>query len=252
MKKPPREALKAYYREAGSWADDRNESLRQSRRWAWIVAACATAVAVAEAMALVVLTPLKTTVPYTLLVDRTTGYVETLSPLTPGQITPDNALIQSMLVQYVLAREGFDRATLQADYRRVGLWSEAQARADYVARMQPSNIDSPLSIYPPTTIVRARVKSVSPLDARSALVRFETVRQDRGGIATPAQPWVAVVQYGFSGEPLSVEDRYLNPLGFQVSAYRRDAEAPEPDPVASTPSRPYPMQVADEASGEPQ
>ena len=63
------------------------------------------AVALAEAAALMLLMPLKTAVPYTLLVDRTTGFVQALKPLDPNAVTPDQALVQSMLAQYVMARE---------------------------------------------------------------------------------------------------------------------------------------------------
>ncbi|MEJ6789575.1 type IV secretion system protein [Brevundimonas sp. BR2-1] len=225
MKKTSREALNAYYREAGSWATDQIEALRKSRRIAWFVAAAAVAVAVSEAIALIALMPLKTVVPYTLMVDRTTGFVQALKPLDPGQITPDRALVQSMLVQYVIARESFDIATLQTNYEKVGLWSAERARSDYLNLMQASNLDGPLTLYPRSSIVETRVKSVSRLDAQSALVRFETVRRDEGGQHQPPMPWVAIVQYRFSGEPMSAEDRFLNPLGFQVVEYRRDPEA---------------------------
>ena len=53
MNKQAREALDAYYVEADSWGKDRQEALRVSRRTAWIVAWCAAAVAVMEAIALV-------------------------------------------------------------------------------------------------------------------------------------------------------------------------------------------------------
>lgn len=228
MKKSSREALSAYYREAGSWADDQATSLRRSRRIAWMVALVAVAVAVVEGFALMLLMPLKSVVPYTLLVDRTTGYVQALKPLDPNLITPDKALVQSMLVQYVIAREGFDMATLQADYKKVGLWSAEQARTDYLALMQPSNLDSPLTRYPRSTVIETHVKSVSPLSDQSALVRFENVRRDEGGQRQPPLAWVAVVTYRFAGEPMSAEDRFVNPLGFQVLEYRRDAEALPP------------------------
>lgn len=233
MKKSSREALNAYYREAGSWASDRIGALQASRRLAWIVAVVAVAVAVVEALALVVLMPLKTVVPYTLLVDRTTGYVQALQPLEPNQITPDRALVQSMLVQYVIAREGFDIATLQANYQKVGLWSAGKARDEYLNHMQPSNLDGPLIRYPRSAIVETRVKSVSRLDEQSALVRYETVRRDEGAQAEPAQHWVAIIRYRFSGEPMSAEDRFLNPLGFQVLEYRRDPEALPPVDAAA-------------------
>jgi type IV secretion system protein VirB8 len=233
MKKLSREALTAYYREAGSWASDRLESLERSQRTAWIVAAGAAAVAIAEAIALFVLMPLKTVEPYTLLVDRTTGFVQALRPLETSQITPDQALVQSMLVQYVIARENFDSATLQANYRKVGLWSAERARTDYVDLMQASNPESPLVVYPGSTLVETRVKSVSPLTPNSVLVRFETARRDQGDRYQPRQPWVAVVQYRFSGAPMSTDDRYLNPLGFQVVEYRKDPETVAPPPVTT-------------------
>lgn len=225
MKQSSREALSAYYREAGSWATDRIGALRKSCRIAWIVAATAAAVAVVEGFALIVLMPLKTVVPYTLLVDRTTGFVQALKPLDASQITPDRALVQSMLVQYVIARESFDAATLQANYQKIGLWSADQARNDYLNLMQASNPQGPLARYPGSAVLEARVKSVSPLGNDSALVRFETARRDAGGQYQPPQPWVAVVQYRFSGEPMSAEDRFTNPLGFQVLEYRVDPEA---------------------------
>ncbi len=237
MNKQSREALDAYYAEAESWANDRQEALRASRRTAWIVASVAAALALVEGLALLFLTPLKTVVPYTLLVDRNTGFVQALEPLDPAKVAADTALTQSFLVQYVIARESFDIDTLQADYRKVGLWSAEQARSGYIAGMQISNPQSPLALYPRTTVIETRVKSVSPVGRNVAMVRFDTIRRDAGGRVEPARPWVAVIRYRYSGEPLRLEDRLVNPLGFQVLRYRRDAEAlpPEPAPAVAPP-----------------
>lgn len=236
MNKQAREALDAYYVEADSWGKDRQEALRASRRTAWITAWCAAAVAVMEAIALVVLMPLKTVEPYTLLVDRNTGFVQALTPLDPQRISPDTALTQSFLVQYVIARESFDVDTIQAEYRKVALWSAEQARSDYVAGAQPSNPQSPLALYPRTTVIETRVKSVSPMGPNTAMVRFETQRRDAGGQAQPPHAYVAIIRYTYSGAPMSVEDRFVNPLGFQVLRYRRDAEALPPEPQAPPPA----------------
>lgn len=235
MKQAARESLDAYYREADSWADDRQDMLRASRRTAWIVAGVAVVIALFEAIALIVLMPMKTVVPYTLLVDKQTGYVQELKPLDAEKIAPDTALTQSFLVQYVIARESYDASVLQSSYRKVQLWSADTAKADYVNTMQSANPASPISRYPRTTIVDTRVKSITSMGGNQALVRFDTVRRDQGGQTQPAESWVAVIKYRFSTGPMRAEDRFVNPLGFQVFGYSRSQEnlAPEPAPASN-------------------
>lgn len=231
--------LAAYIKSAESWASDRSRANRSAMRAAWLVAGLLGTVALAEAFALVALLPLKTVVPYTLLVDRQTGYVQALKPLDQDAITPDQALTRSFLAQYVIAREGFDIATLKDDYRKVALWSTGDARDRYVAGMQAGNPASPLATLPRKTLVEVEVRGISSLSSSTALVRFVTTRIDPGGQPQPARPWQAVVSYRFSGASMSAADRLLNPLGFQVLRYRRDAEfvpepAPAPSPVAQS------------------
>lgn len=236
MKKSAQEALGAYYAEADSWAKDRNDALRRSRRTAWWVAGAAGVIAVFEALALLFLTPLKTVEPYTLLVDRQTGFVQQLKPLEPQTISRDRALTQSFLVQYVIAREGFDIDLLQTDYRKIALWSAGAARDDYLTGIQVNNPESPLVRLPRSSLVDVEVKSVTPLSDSSAMIRFDTRRRDANGHIYPAEPWVTVARFAYSGEPMSAADRMINPLGFKVTSYRKSPEAlvvPDPAPVAA-------------------
>jgi type IV secretion system protein VirB8 len=232
--------LEAYYNEAASWSEDRTAAFERSRRIAWIVAAAAGTIALLEGIALVLLTPLKTVEPYTLLVDRQTGHVEALKPLERATVTPDSALTRSFLVQYVIGRESFDIDSLKDTYRKVALWSAGEARSRYIGEMQASNPASPLATLPRRALVQVQVRSVSSLNADTSLVRFTTTRTDPGGQAQPPQLYAAVVKYRFSGAEMTAEDRLTNPLGFQVVRYRRDAETlPEaavlapPAPVAA-------------------
>lgn len=241
MNKPGAPDLEAYYQAAETWSEDRERQAVASRRTAWIVAAVAAAIALLEAIALVMLLPLKTVVPYTLLVDRQTGYVEALKPLERQTVSPDSALVRSFLVQYVIAREGFDIDSLNDTYRKVALWSDGEARARYIAGMQASNPASPLAALPRRALVQVQVLSVSSLNADTALVRFTTTRSDPGAQAQPPQHWASVIKYRFSGAAMSAEDRLINPLGFQVMRYRRDAE--------TLPVAPAATQAAPAASG---
>lgn len=232
----PPKSRDTYYREAETWNRDREDASRASRRIAWIVASVAALIALAEACALVALTPLKTVVPYTLLVDRQTGYVQALDPLQPARIGADTALTQSFVVQYVIARESFDIAAAQGNYAKVAAWSEGRVRSNYIAAVQSSNPASPIATLPRATVIETRVKSVSITGQRTLLVRFDTQRRDESGQVRASQPWIAVVRYRYDGEPMKLEDRLLNPLGFRVTHYQRSAEALAPDaaPVPAT------------------
>lgn len=229
------EKLDAYFSAAESWADDRALRSDRSRRTAWIIAGGAAVIAVLEAIAIVVMLPLKTVEPYTLLVDRQTGYVQELKPLQREIIAPDAALTRSFLVQYVIARESFDINALKENYRKVGLWSVGEARTAYANAMQASNPASPLATLPRQALVNVQIKSVSPLGAGTALVRYATARSDLGAPAQPPQSWAAVIRYRFSGAAMSAADRLVNPLGFQVERFNRTPEL-ETAPAAPTPA----------------
>ena len=229
------------FRVAESWGTSVTDELEKSRRNAWIVACVSAAVALLLAIAIVILLPLKEQVPYTLLVDRQTGNVERLAPLDEQVIAPDAALTRSFLVQYVIARESFDYADLERDYQKVALWSAGEARQRYVDAMRAGAPGSPLSVYGTGTRVAVEVRSVSSLSADRAMVRFSTVRTDAGGQPQVAQHWAAVIDYTYSGAEMSEQDRYLNPLGFQVTRYRRDAET-LPEVMAA--EAPVPLRTA--------
>jgi len=224
-----------YYTKARSWADDRDAGIKRSRTTAWVIAGTAVGIAALEAVALAALAPLKSVEPYTILVDKQTGYTQMLNGDGSQRVTADEALTQSMLAQYVIARESFDIATVAQDYRKIGLWSADGARSSYLRVMQPGNPDSPISRLPRTSIISTRIMSVARLGPSTAFVRFETERVDQGQVGGNSAPWVAVVRYRFARTPMSLDDRLINPLGFQVTSYRRDQEAPL---VASAPAEP--------------
>ena len=224
-----------YYEAASTWAQDTHETLRRSRRTAWIVAGIAVGIAAIQAVALVVLVPLKQTMPYTITVDRETGYVQTTRGVNLGTLSETEAVAQSFVVQYVLARETFDAADYRELYRKTLAWSQGTAETDYLRDWDKTNPNGIQSRVSPNTRIQVTVKSVTILGPRSAMIRFDTERSEGGGGPGMRQPWVASVVYSFSNKPINEQDRYLNPLGFQISSYRRDAETTQPVPMPAAP-----------------
>ena len=85
-------------------------------------------------------------------------------------------------------------------------------------------------------MIDTRIKSVSPVGRDVAMVRFETRRRDVGGQLGPPSAWVAVIRYRYSGEPMRIEDRFINPLGFEVVRYQRNPEALPPQEQPAPPA----------------
>jgi type IV secretion system protein VirB8 len=235
---PPANGIAArahYYEAASSWAQDTHAALRSSRRTAWIIAGVAIGVASLQAIAIAFLLPLKQSVPYTITVDRETGYVQTTRGVNLGNLSETDAIAQSFIVQYVLARETFEATDYRENYRKTMMWSQGGAETEYARDWDQSNPNGAAQRYRPTTRVKVTVKSVTILGPRSALVRFDTEQTEGPSSGGMRQPWVASIGYSFSGKPISEQDRYLNPLGFQVASYRRDSETTQPIPVAAPP-----------------
>lgn len=216
--------LAEYYESADSWAEDRQRDADRRLRTAWIVAACAGAIALIEGIALVIVLPLKEVQPIAVLVDRQTGNVQRLALDADQAIKPDQALLHSMLAQYVVAREGFNIGALKADYNKVALWSSGGARSNYISAMQASNPASPLALYPRSAVISVEIRGISPLGPETSLVRFATTRNDGGSAPVAQGSWTAVIKYRFSNAGMSAENRLINPLGFQVLRYDRNAE----------------------------
>lgn len=213
-----------YYAAAQGWADGQVEAERKARKVAWIVAAAFGGLAAILALALAMLLPLKTVQPYVLTVDRQTGAVEVATTVANGRLTQNEAVIQAQLANYVRVRETFDASDLAANYRRVQLLSGPDVRAAYVASMAANNPASPLRALSPGDTVAVRIKSVSLTSSGTALVRYDLDRTVAGGRGISSAPYVSAVSFGFSNKPLRAADRFENPLGFQVTRYRRDAE----------------------------
>lgn len=208
-----------------------------TQKTGWWIACVLFVICAAQAAAIALMLPLKETVPYTILVDRQTGYVETVRGLQVGDLPQDVALTQSFLAQYVLARETFDPVDFASRYERVALWSDGEARTSYIDAYRADNPSSLPKTLEPGTRIEVTVKSIEILSNTSARVRFETRKQPTTG---PLErfDYQAVIGFRYSNATMRMEDRLINPLGFQAVSYRRDAENIAPVVVEPVPEGP--------------
>ena len=214
----------SYFAQSQSWRTDVVEALTASRRRAWWLAGAASLTSFVAVTAVALLVPLKTAVPYVIELERSTGYVQAARRAEPGTLSANEAIRQSNLYHYVLARESIDAADIAANYERTLVWSAGAARRGYLALWDESNPDGLARRYPVGTVVQASIKGVSPLGPSSALVRFSTMARDASGATAPPQHWQAVIAYRYASRTLTAPERFMNPLGFEVTSYRRDPD----------------------------
>ncbi len=212
-----------YFSEAVRWENDVIRSVKRSRRLAWIVAAFSAVLAGLAMGCLALLLPLKSFEPYVIEVDKTTGFMEIKRPLADGDLTQSEAITRMNVVRYVKARETYDPAAVQDNFDLAQLLSTGDAGRDLVNLYSPSSQTNPVNRFGRQTRVLTTIKSVQIPNNRTAIVRFSTQRvgQDTG----PEEHWVALMHFRYTREPKTNEWRFDNPLGFQITDYRRDQES---------------------------
>jgi type IV secretion system protein VirB8 len=173
--------------------------------------------------ALILLLPLKTFEVVTLTVDKTTGFVEVARPLEQGgTVSQQEAVTRGNIVRFLRARETYDPKGLRDNYELALLYSTGAASRDLQGEFDNSNLKNPMRRFGADTTVSVMVKSVIFLNERTAAVRFQTTRKsDRENVT---EHWVANVRFRYTSEPMRNDYRFENPLGFQVTEYRKDQE----------------------------
>ncbi|TIS47459.1 virB8 family protein [Mesorhizobium sp.] len=212
-----------YYKAGATWEDDTHRSLRRSRTLAWLVSGVASVVAGLSLLTLVLILPLKQFEPYVIEVDKTTGYLEVARALKPGDLSQNEAVTAANLVRYIRARETYDAREIKQNYDLAQLYSTGTASSDLTWAYTPSNAQSLDKVYGRNVTISVDVKSVSLLNNTTASVRFSTTTRRENSSTT--DNWVAVVKFRYTTTPIKNEWRFDNPLGFQVTEYRRDQES---------------------------
>lgn len=220
----PSPDLKAYFAEARRWDQDRLAAALRSRRLAWTIAAVASGLTLASVAAVAVLTPLRTTEPFVVRVDRSTGVVDVVRGLSSseGPATYDEAVSKYFLGQYVRAREGYLDPAAEDSFALVSILSNGSEQRRWADAYRGSNPQSPQNLYGSDAEAVVSIRAIGFINDGVANVRFHhTVRRAQ---QTTESDWIATIAFTYTRAPMSEPERLRNPLGFQVTSYRADPE----------------------------
>lgn len=229
--------LDEYFRAAASWDQDRQAQMQRSVRVAWRVAGGGWSCAIACAVALAVLMPLKRVEPFVVRVDNSSGMVDVV-PVYAGQATMNEAITRYFLSHYVSVCERFTYATAESDYEECGAFHAAQRNQAWYVLWNANNPASPLNVHKDGSSVRVQVRSVSFFRRSSgvadlAQVRYLKARRQGGGAEEQYTYWIGTVQYAYVKPSSDPKVRRWNPLGFKVIEFETELEA-QPDAITTS------------------
>ncbi|HWW30053.1 MAG TPA: type IV secretion system protein [Steroidobacteraceae bacterium] len=227
--------MQEYFREAESWDADRAAQFRRSARAAWWVAGAGWLCAVASALALVLLMPLKRVDPFVVRVDNSTGIVDVV-PVFAGRATQEEAVTRYFLTHYLTVCERFNFATAESDYEECGAFHSAQRNQAWFALWTATNPHSPLNLHKDGSSVRVQVNAVSFFTRASGLadlaqVRYLKALRQGSGAAESVTHWVASIQYAYGEPAKDPKTRRWNPLGFKIVDFRSEPEVLSEQPT---------------------
>ena len=234
---------KDYFDEAKSWDESEIVREKKSARRAWSAFWAMTGVVIVQAIAISTMMPLKTIENSIVRVNDTTGETEVISNLKNMDETTEQVMSRYWLAKYLRHREGYHWNTREDDRLQVGMLSDGAIQQQYADYTNPKvNPYAPIKIYGETTEVDIKVNpAITYLNGKggvkpekgekdqfgetvyTALVRYTaTVKKD--GEMPATNHWAATVSFVYRKEPIKVDDRLINPVGFQVISYRKDQE----------------------------
>ncbi|MDH5327708.1 MAG: VirB8/TrbF family protein [Gammaproteobacteria bacterium] len=207
-----------YYKTANDWNYDVYESALVTRNRYYFLSILFGLIALASVLAVAALLPLKEKEPY-LLERDSSGMVREVRPLDMTQYTPNEAMIEYFVSRYILARERVDARDLESRHKEVQALSDVEASNEYVHWIKKSP-RSPLRTYKQGETRTVYITALNHLNKKAVHVEFETT--DNLHKTTKKRYWAAVLDFEFVNLPDDSEFRFDNPLGFQVTKYRKN------------------------------
>lgn len=213
-------------RNAFDWEDSHIQSLERSEKRAWGVAFTFAGCFALSVIGIVMLLPLKETLPYVVRVDNATGAVDLVTSIRGQNVEFDEVQDRYWITRYIRAREGYDWSLIANDYLATQEFSSEIVFKPYERLYSSPN--SPEKVHGAEENVRVNIVSVTlNKEHQTATVRFnKAVVVRKTGSILRSSNWIATLRYSYDPKTLkTTEMRDINPFGFVVEQYQADPEA---------------------------
>jgi type IV secretion system protein VirB8 len=217
---------------------------KRSEKRAWMVAFMAIIMSLILAAGYFFMLPLKQKVPYMIMADAYTGtatVAELRNDFSTNNILTSEAVSISNAVHFLIARESYDLSRIgERDWDTVfSMASPSVANAYRELHNSVLNPNSPGKLYGKKASIRIKILSTTLIsDGKGTVPKGATIRFQRSlfdhatGQAKTIDSKIATMEFVYKNNlKMDEQKRVLNPLGFQVIAYRTDSDFASPPPV---------------------
>ncbi|WP_412497220.1 virB8 family protein [Vibrio fluvialis] len=217
-----------YLAQMKGFEEDRIALAKSDAKKAWRVSIAFGVIAAISIIALMLIMPLKETVPYLLMVDQD-GNTSFAKPLSDAeQVSYGEALDKYWVNVFLVARNGYEWETIQNSYNTVKLMSEEKVFVPYDTYIRGK--ESPELLFGENNSLRVVANNITFLPKTSeefliAQVQFSREVLNKNGLPDPLYKktyWTATLTFDYLAEIKTEADRMLNPLAFRVTSYRED------------------------------
>jgi type IV secretion system protein VirB8 len=210
--------------EQKNWYKDRYQYVLLQRKLLTFITLVSLAGSLVTVVVIAHLTPLKTVEPFVIQVDQKSGITQTVDPLTVQQLTANEAVNNFFIVQYIRSREGYNINDLARSYNIVRIMSERNhVYPEFVRQADPNNAASNAARLGNSGQRSIKFQSITYLNPQ--LLQARILIEEKGDNVAPAQfHKIVLVGFQYAQMSLTNEERYINPLGFQVTEYRIDED----------------------------
>ncbi|MCE3233100.1 MAG: hypothetical protein K0R98_1357 [Rickettsiaceae bacterium] len=219
-----------------NWYADRYQTVLVQRNFLVLLTLISLVGIISSVLAVIKVTSSKTVEPFVIEIEERTGITNVIRPIITEQYTRDEALRRYFVVKYVNARESYDSESYKYNYEKiVKTLSSNDVYSQFRSSISADNPQSPLRLGK-TGQRTIKIVSLSPIPTEknattkkaiiggTVQVRFIAMEQTTNMAAVPKN-LIATISYQYLDLKLTTEDRDINPLGFQITGYRVDAEA---------------------------
>lgn len=217
MNKPVKET--AYDK---NWYKDRYQYVIVQRKLLSVITVMSLVCTLATVIVISQLTPLKSIEPYVIQVDQRSGVTQTVDPLTVKELTANEAVNNYFILQYIRSRETYNINALAQNYNLVRIMSESRrVYSQFVAEADPNNPRSNAARLSNIGERTIKIKSITYLNPQ--LVQVRVLIEESGAVPQSLHK-IILIAFEYVKMSLTIEERYLNPLGFRVTDYRMDED----------------------------